>query len=380
MNNAEEEDKPECFVGAEFSEGFVAMLSQVKYFLNEIDDMEAMFADKLVFQGSNDGNTYTDLHTSDSNTHEGWNYIRWEEAADQPKFRFYRFKSVGGSCKLNEVKFQGVEVLDEDSSTKQCPVKLIVGGAAPIDLNADVTYDGDLTPVLESITPRHGTVKGGDSVTFQGAGFSQVTGEYTILIDGFACAVTSANANSVTCTTAKRPGLHATSLHMYINGKGKVSTKDHVFTYVNMWSDSETWGGDFAPVDGEMVHLPAGMNLFVDIDRSPVLRAVLVEGQLIFAPNSDPNHQRFFDAYYIFINGGSMEVGTEEHPYTSKITFTMHGNQYDPFLPIYGNKVIGVRNGVLDMHGVKRNPTWTVISKSTEVGDNKLTLARAVDW
>jgi hypothetical protein len=46
---------------------------------------------------------------------------------------------------------------------------------------------------------------------------------------------------------------------------------------------------------------------------------------LIFAPHIDPNHQRFFDARYIFVNGGYMEVGTEAYPYTSKLTMTMHG-------------------------------------------------------
>ena len=46
-----------------------------------------------------------------------------------------------------------------------------------------------------------------------------------------------------------------------------------------------------------------------------------------------------------------MEIGTEEFPYTSKLTITMYGDEYTPALPIYGNKVIAVRNGILDMHG-----------------------------
>jgi len=57
----------------------------------------------------------------------------------------------------------------------------------------------------------------------------------------------------------------------------------------------------------------------VDIDISPVLNAILVEGELIFAPSGDPNHQRTFDAHYIFVNKGRMEVGTETHPYSSKL-------------------------------------------------------------
>jgi len=59
------------------------------------------------------------------------------------------------------------------------------------------------------------------------------------------------------------------------------------------------------------------------------------------------------------VNGGYMEAGTEEFPYTSHLTITMHGDASSPFLPIYGNKVIGVRFGQLELHGVTRDVTWT---------------------
>jgi len=110
------------------------------------------------------------------------------------------------------------------------------------------------------------------------------------------------------------------------------------------------------------------------------LNLVIVEGSIIFAPDSDPNHERFFDAAYMFISGGLMEVGTEEFPYTSKITITMHGAIDDPYLPIYGNKVIGVRFGTLDMHGVERSPVWTFLDQTAESNTNTLTLAEEVDW
>ena len=77
---------------------------------------------------------------------------------------------------------------------------------------------------------------------------------------------------------------------------------------------------------------------------------------------------------YIFVKGGYMEVGTEEHPYTSKMTITLHGTIADPYIPIFGNKVIGLMKGTLDMHGVKREPNWTVLDKTAEAGTNKLTI------
>ena len=52
----------------------------------------------------------------------------------------------------------------------------------------------------------------------------------------------------------------------------------------------------------------------------------------------------------------------------------MHGTVADPYIPVYGNKVIGVRYGVLDMHGVKREPTWTSLSKTVEANYNFITV------
>jgi G8 domain len=75
-----------------------------------------------------------------------------------------------------------------------------------------------------------------------------------------------------------------------------------------------------------------------------------------------------------------MEVGTEQFPYTSKLIITMHSNKQSPEIPIYGNKVIGVRNGVLDMHGVPRSPVWTELAITAFPGAKNITLIRAVDW
>jgi hypothetical protein len=117
----------------------------------------------------------------------------------------------------------------------------------------------------------------------------------------------------------------------------------------------------------------------------PRLAFVLVEGSLIFPPvEDDESHLRTFDANYIFVFGGYMEVGTEENPYTSQLVITMHGQERDPFLPIYGNKVTGVRFGQLEMHGKPRSHVWNELSSTAEVGATSITLniddASTLDW
>lgn len=49
-------------------------------------------------------------------------------------------------------------------------------------------------------------------------------------------------------------------------------------------------------------------------------------------------------------------------------------------MPIYGNKCIAVRNGILDFHGIPRFPTWTELDTTAMPGENKITLHTAVDW
>ena len=137
-------------------------------------------------------------------------------------------------------------------------------------------------------------------------------------------------------------------------------------------------------MDGEAVHVPKGMHLLVDVPKTPELSFITVEGSLIFEPDDDPATEKTFDANYIMVKGGYLEAGTEEYPYTSKLTITMHGTEEDPYLPTYGNKVIGVRFGTLDMHGVERKVTWTSLDSTANPGDTEITLlpqdSNDFDW
>lgn len=126
--------------------------------------------------------------------------------------------------------------------------------------------------------------------------------------------------------------------------------------------------------------------MLVDVDEVPRLAFILVEGSLIFPPDdNDESHLRTFDANYIFVFGGYMEIGTEEAPYTSKLVITMHGDERSPFLPIYGNKVTGVRYGQLEMHGKPRSHVWTELAETADAGATSITLniddtSSTFDW
>lgn len=169
----------------------------------------------------------------------------------------------------------------------------------------DVWYVGALTPTLESISPRYGSVYGGDSITFTGEGFSDNIDDVSVWIDDIECEVTSATTSEIVCTTGDKPGLSTDpSLKIYINGVGLVANGDNTFYYVYLWSDENTWGGEFVPAEGDSVHIPSGMNVLFDMDSTPVLNIIIVEGALIFAPDADPDHERSFDCHYFLVSHG----------------------------------------------------------------------------
>jgi len=206
-----------------------------------------------------------------------------------------------------------------------------------------------------------------------------------VTIDGVACSVSAGDALSITCTTGARDSSYTedSSIKVMRAGKGYASTQGFVYRYCALWSDERTWGGDFLPIEGDMVSIPTGRHLLVDVDSTPILNTIVVQGSLLFAPHlTDPTHHRTLDARIILVNGGYMEMGTNAFPYTSKLTVTMHGAKYDPTIPIYGQKVIGIRFGILEMHGNPRanDRVWTELKEIADVGATTITLNEAVDW
>ncbi len=63
--------------------------------------------------------------------------------------------------------------------------------------------------------------------------------------------------------------------------------------------------------------MPKGLNLLVDIQVSPVLNLVLVDGgSLIFADDRDDSEfEQTFDANVIFVKDGLIQAGTQDDPF-----------------------------------------------------------------
>lgn len=90
---------------------------------------------------------------------------------------------------------------------------------------------------------------------------------------------------------------------------------------------------------------------------TPVLKGLIIQGgSLIFDDYQDVN----LNAEYILItDGGTLQIGTENQPFLHDATVVIYGHLRSVELPIFGSKVLGLREGILQMHGKPVNTSWT---------------------
>lgn len=237
-----------CNAYTQAKPGFVFGVEQVKIFLNNLNDKSPYTDGNLVLLGSNDeGVTTTELYSFDDTIHEGWNTVDWRD--DEDGLRFYSVLilegNASGACRFGEVKIIGVEVFDLDTTSVDCTVNLVIGES--ISSLENVVYDDAATPSLTSITPRFGSVLGGEEVTFAGD-FLQDSTDPIVTLDNRDCAIDSKTDTEIVCTTSDKPYVPgAPTLSIYVPGYGLTATRNKVYRYVSRWSDSQTWGYDLLP-------------------------------------------------------------------------------------------------------------------------------------
>ena len=143
-----------------------------------------------------------------------------------------------------------------------------------------------------------------------------------------------------------------------------------------LWSNKNTWGGEFVPIDsGETVFL-TDFDIKLDVPKLDLNTVFIVNGNLYVDETKDYD----ITLKNLIINKGNMYLGTETTPYTNKFTLTLSGTTDDPSFPVFGSKVLGIWEGTLDLHGTVRTPTWTQLASNAITGATSITLKEAVDW
>ena len=120
------------------------------------------------------------------------------------------------------------------------------------------------------------------------------------------------------------------------------------------WSDPFTWP-DGVPVEGTEVVIPPGEWIEFDIEDSPILTSITINGRLSFKNDAATPTNRTLRAWWIYVRAGELIVGSKEEPYNGFAEIRVYG---DPnaetiapsMLTEFGNKGLFIVNKV-EMYG-----------------------------
>ena len=263
-------------------------------------------------------------------------------------------------------------------TTEVCDI-VVIQPSGNVTNTGGFTYDRALTPSVASISPVRGGTGGGTLVTITGSGFADSGNN--VMIDGSICDIASESATEITCYTNFHNGAIEAPVVVEVPDQGYASYDDvsaATFYYIDRWSSIWTWGGLGTPLAGEFIVITEGQTILLDTD-TPILAFLLVKGGKLMFDKEQPEIE-LQSKYILLVDGGQLEIGTEEEKYPSKATITMHGNTRCTEMPVFGCKVIGVRNGTLDFHGEYVPVTWTHLAATAAAGDTEITLKQPVTW
>jgi cell migration-inducing and hyaluronan-binding protein len=141
---------------------------------------------------------------------------------------------------------------------------------------------------------------------------------------------------------------------------------------VAAWSDPLTWGGR-PPQAGDLVVIPAGRRLLLDVDPPP-LAGLQVDGLLLF-----DDQDRALASDWVLVLG-ELRVGDPAWPYTNRATLTLTGDRPSGAMGGMGTKFLAAAaGGQIALHGEWRD-TRAKLAAAGEAGAGQILLARVVNW
>ncbi|XP_022097673.1 fibrocystin-L-like isoform X1 [Acanthaster planci] len=255
-----------------------------------------------------------------------------------------------------------------------CDVTVTLASGATSTESDAFTYKTSLTPVIDSVEPRRGGTAGGTTLNITGSGFE--SSGNVVTVGGSPCTVQSESTTEIICETGPHSPPEMTKVRVEVGNNG-IATQDNAdFYYIDVWSSRYTWGNQDPPVEGDFVVVPAGQTLLLDIS-TPILKMLLIQGGKVMFDEADIE---LHAENILIVDGGHLQVGTEEEPFQHEATIMMHGHVRSTELPLFGAKTLAVRNGTLDLHGKPVPITWTRLAQTAGAGATRMVLEKSVTW
>lgn len=138
------------------------------------------------------------------------------------------------------------------------------------------------------------------------------------------------------------------------------------------WSDPATWPEGGVPGSGDVVTVPAGRAILLDVSPPP-LAGLSVNGSLLFA-----DQPLTLTSDWLIVRG-ALQIGTETTPHRAPAVIELTGVEGQDIHGM-GTRFLAVTDaGTLDLHGTERI-VWTRLAANAPAGTTSITLERPVDW
>ena len=146
-------------------------------------------------------------------------------------------------------------------------------------------------------------------------------------------------------------------------------------TATRAWSDPGGWPGGALPQAGDVVTIPHGSRVLLDVDPPP-LGGLMLHGDLVF-----DDRDLALTSDWIMVHGG-LYVGSAAAPFAHRATITLAGapTGSDVLGMDMGEKLLGVMGGVLALVGHVSGPSWTRLADDAPPGTTTLRVEDATGW
>ena len=116
------------------------------------------------------------------------------------------------------------------------------------------------------------------------------------------------------------------------------------------WSDPAAWPDGKVPGENAAVTIESDKNVLLDVAPA-ALRSLTIKGKLSFADTRDLE----LKTDWIFLPGGTLQIGSQEKPYTHQATITLTDKVKGENIETMGDRGIMLMKGSLDLHGDRQH-------------------------
>lgn len=149
------------------------------------------------------------------------------------------------------------------------------------------------------------------------------------------------------------------------------------------WSLTSSWESGALPVEGDEVEIPPGVWIELDIEETPHMAGITINGRLSFKNESDAPMNITIHSDWVYIRAGELLIGSKENPYNGNATIILYGDpESDTIAPSFttefGNKGLFIL-GLVEMYGQSRDR----ISRLRETAyrdDTTILVETGLDW